>query len=241
MGIILIVGTHRWRATSPGSVLDRQVKATQTGTEPGLTTNVVHIMYPVIGCLHSRAFLVGCAVIILYLLLTTVQTIYVFSDYGVTRFASYQIRVDTSSPLPNDAAAASFHLLRRGCAIASANITATNLSAPYSSSAAVFTPEGGPLPLEVDGFALTLHGPASIVRAVFLGSNDGGQTWHVAGQSDFRRVPEGIRPLGSAACGTQEVRTAPACAVRQLPLRSQISTASLQCCFHRVLASESSP
>jgi hypothetical protein len=215
-------------------VLDRQVKATQTGTEPGLHSDVVHIVYPVMGCLHSRAFLVGCIAIFLYLLLTTVYTIYGFRDYGVARFTSYQVRIDTSSSPTTDAATASFHLLHRGCTVASANITATPLSAPSSNSAAAagFTPVGGlPLPLETDGFALTLHGPAGIVRAVFLGSNDDGQSWHVAGRSDFRRVPEGIRPLDGAAGDVQEVHTAP-----MLPA-SDAQTLACAFTFHHDLSS----
>ncbi len=55
-------------------------------------------VYPVVGCLHSRAFLVGCAALFLYLLLTTVDTINGLSNCDVVRFASYQVRIDTSSP-----------------------------------------------------------------------------------------------------------------------------------------------
>ena len=179
--------------------------------EPGLRTDVVHIVFPIMGCLHSRAFLVGCVAVFVYLLTTALKTIHGFSDYGVARFTSYQVRIDSSPPaLVTDSAAATFYLLRRGCTVASANITAEPLSAPSSSDAAVFIPAAGlPLSLEADGFGVALHGPAGIARAAFLGSNDGGQTWHVAGRSDFRRVPDGIRPLDGAADGAREVQIAP--------------------------------
>ncbi len=186
------------------------MQATKAGMEPGLRTDVVHIAYPIMSCLHSGAFLLGCVAVFVYLLTTAVITIHGFSDYGVARFASYQVRIDSSSPpaLLTDAAAASFYLLRRGCTVASANITAEPLSAPPSSEAAVFVPAAGlPLSLEADGFGIALHGPAGIARAAFLGSNDGGQTWNVAGRSDFRRVPDGIRTLHGAAGGAREVQT----------------------------------
>ncbi len=122
-----------------------------------------------------------------------------------------QVRIDTVVPPPTTTSKpvrASFQLLRRGCPVASANITAAPLAAPHFSDAAVFD-SAGPLP-EADGFAIALRlagpGPVGIARAEILGSDDGGQTWHVAGRSDFRRVPNGIRPLGGPAGGPTQVR-----------------------------------
>jgi hypothetical protein len=89
------LGVSSWRATSPGNVLDRQVKATQMGTTPGLQSPTVHFVYPVMGCLHSRIFLLGCLAVFIYLLTTSVNTIYGYGDYGVTRFIDYQVRVCT--------------------------------------------------------------------------------------------------------------------------------------------------
>ncbi len=122
---------------------------------------------------------------------------------------SRQVRIDTviSTPaLPTEQVPVTFQLLRRGCLVATTNTTASYLAAPPSPNSAIFD-SAGPPP-EADGFAIAHAGPGPVgnARAENLGNDDGGRTWQVAGRSDFRRVPEGIRLLGGSAGGPKQVR-----------------------------------
>ena len=167
----------RWRISTPGDLIDREMKLIRAGKLLPLIGG--SYFAPFVALIRTPVLQIAVIALCVYILYMSSTTLSLSDGLGA-EFTMYRISLQADPSIAEPISVTSILITVDGCPIQHV----LNLSSSYVACVE---------PTKVYGLAVNGIWNSNRVQCFLEGSNDHGITWYFAGSSDFRWTDNGIR------------------------------------------------